>query len=173
MPVTIVNPDNITQTNNFQVVTFFSMTNKFIIEVQKSGSANGGKYRDKDIERLKTYTKAEREFLDYMAAMPEMDLPKTSPQVYELGPRADYIDSASDNVNLVQHMLLSVREELTLDAQTSRMPCGINKFTKQRVADILTQVDLLFDTYVKNNDPLDLPESEPSKPETGVGKTGI
>ena len=96
-------------------------------------------------------------------AQPQLDLPETAPRSYQLDadPTVPLIENEAIRDTIV--MLEVARDEL-INSQSARMPVGLLSFDSRRVSAVVDKVEAFLNSYIREVQPLDLPESSPSRP---------
>jgi hypothetical protein len=69
--------------------------------------------------------------------------------------------------------LLGIARDELLNSQSARRSTGLLAFDEQRTRAIVDKLESLLENYISAVQPLDLPESTPGTPMTGLGKVGI
>ena len=160
------------QTYNHDIVGIFNRVNRFIREAMKQQSSSVSQINAFDQARLKSYLSAIRFYHDHVQSAPDLDLPETSPRLYEL--RAIPVVPEMENESLadVCRLLELGRDEL-LNSQSARLGAKLMSFDSVRLLQIVEKCEKFMSDYVENATPLDLPESSPRVPVTGHGNQGI
>ena len=165
-----------TQTNqsvyNQDVRGLASRINRFITELMLSASANLANVSEFDASRLESYIRAIRTYHDWIMAQPQLDLPETAPRSYQLDadPTVPLIENEAIRDTIV--MLEVARDEL-INSQSARMPVGLLSFDSRRVSAVVDKVEAFLNSYIREVQPLDLPESSPQRSMAPAGKTGV
>jgi hypothetical protein len=159
-------------TYNTDVYGLVRRINRFIEEVVKSQSSGVSKTSTFDVSRMRSYIMAMRAYLNWVTSQPELDLPETGPRPTNLpvSPVIPLIENES--LYDVAVLFELARDELA-NSQSSRMSSNLIGFDAARFTAILDKSDKFIDEYVTAVDPLDLPETSPSKEVTGKGMQGV
>jgi len=158
---------------NHDLVGLYNRINRFLVEMQKSVSANQGEEVTVfDVDRLMSYLDAIEHYQKWMQGEPQLDLPETAPRKYllEEAPLMEPVENES--CNDACRMLIICRDELT-NSQSARRPGGLNKFDDSRLSSICRKLRSFVTDYIGKALPLDLPESSPRSPSSGPGRMGI
>ncbi len=149
-----------------------SRINRFITELMLSSSANLANVSDFDAGRLESYIKAIRIYHDWIVGQPSLDLPETAPRVYELDPNPAVPIMENEAIRDCIVMLEGARDEL-VNSQSARMAVGLLSFDSNRVSRVVDKVEAFLNNYIREVQPLDLPESSPQRPMMPAGKLGV
>jgi len=160
------------QTYNIIVGGMVDRLNTYIEEMQKSQSANLVDFNVHDKTRLKSYLTALVEYIDWAVGQPMLDLPETSPQLVSMNPFPVIQEHENPMITDVVRLLCRLRDEM-VNSQTSRQSTGFVKHDEVRARSIIKFTNDFMDNYVEKVSPVDLPETVPSAPVTGPGKTGV
>jgi hypothetical protein len=149
-----------------------SRINRFITELMLSSSANLANVSEFDAGRLESYIRAIRTYHDWVVGQPALDLPETAPRLYELdaNPAVPVMENEAIRDTIV--MLEVARDEL-INSQSARMPVGLLSFDSDRVSRVVDKVEAFLNSYIREVQPLDLPESSPQRAMTPSGKLGV
>jgi hypothetical protein len=149
-----------------------SRINRFITELMLSASANLANVSEFDALRLESYIRAIRTYHDWIMAQPQLDLPETAPRAYALDPDPTVAIIENEALRDVLTMMEVARDELVA-SQSARMPVGLLSFDSRRAMAVVDKVEAFLNSYIREVQPLDLPESSPSRPMAPTGKTGV
>ena len=160
------------QTYNTDVVGVYRRINRFITEVMHQVSSNLSEVNQFDYARIQSYLDAVRAYGAHIQADPELDLPETSPRLYQLDeppvvPKIEN-ESLADMIRLMELM----RDEL-INSQSGRRSAKLVSFDYVRLLQVLDKCDRFMADYIATVTPLDLPESSPRAMMTPEGKKGI
>ena len=158
-------------TLNIDIVSVAHRLNRFIVEIQKSASANVAKVEDFDLTRYKSYLSALRYLITHVTNDPRLDLPETNPTPYSVRDTPGLLDVENESVQHLCLLLKTAKDELMMSA-SSRQSTGINQFDKARFLAVVDKAELYLSEYVSNALPIDLPESSPRADLQGPGLTG-
>ncbi len=157
---------------NHDIAGLCRRLNHFIVELQKSVSSGVAFMNEFDQERLQAALGSVRAYRDWVITQPQLDLPKTHPREIELGENPASPDVENEAIRDLVYLMELCRDEL-VNSQSARMPAGFIAFDDKRAMSIMDKCQKFLDDYIKNVLPLDLPESQPSKPLAGAGAQGI
>jgi hypothetical protein len=160
------------QTYNHDIVGLYNRINRFIREAMKQQSSNVSQINAFDQTRLKSYLSAIRFYHDHVQGAPDLDLPETSPRLYELRDLPEVVDMENESLADICRLLELGRDELTM-SQSARIGSKLISFDSVRLLQIVGKCENFMSAYVANATPLDLPESSPRAPITGPGNQGI
>jgi hypothetical protein len=147
---------------NHDVVGIYNRLNRFIVEIFRSVSANVSQMNAFDQARLQSYLDGIRNYVSWVIAQPQLDLPETTPRKYVLETPPVVPDVESEEVSDLLRMLILSRDELT-DSQSSRTGSGLIPFDHARFMAVIDKSDAFLKTYIQVTSPLDLPESSPDE----------
>lgn len=159
-------------TYNTDVYGLVRRINRFIEEVIKSQSSGVSKTSTFDVGRMRSYIMAMRAYLAWVTSQPELDLPETGPRPTNLPPSPVIPLIENESLYDVAVLFELARDELS-NSQSSRMSSNLIGFDASRFTAILDKAEKFIDEYVTAVDPLDLPETSPSKEVTGKGIQGV
>lgn len=159
-------------TYNTDVYGLVRRINRFIEEVIKSQSSGVSKTSVFDVSRMRSYIMAMRAYLAWVTSQPELDLPETGPRPTNLPPSPVIPLIENESLYDVAVLFELARDELA-NSQSSRMSSNLIGFDAARFTAILDKSEKFIDEYVTAVDPLDLPETSPSKEVTGKGIQGV
>jgi hypothetical protein len=159
-------------TYNTDVYGLVRRINRFIEEVVKSQSSGVSKTSTFDVARMRSYIAAMRAYMNWVTTQPELDLPETGPRPTALPPSPVIPLIENESLYDVAVLFELARDELA-HSQSSRMSSNLIGFDASRFTAILDKADKFIDEYVTLVDPLDLPETSPSKEVTGKGLLGV
>ena len=156
------------KTLNMDLVGLWNRINRYIVEVQKSQSANVSLTLESDLIRYKSYFSALRFLIAHVDSDPRLDLPETNPIEYVVREAPVLQDLENENCVHVALLLATVRQELLL-SQSSRLSTGLIAFDKDRFMAGVAKAESYLENYVEKATPLDMPESSPRAPIQGAG----
>jgi hypothetical protein len=160
------------ETYNMDIVTIVRYLDRFVFEVWKSVSSGFSDTTDHDITRLNEYLARIRGYHAFCMSLPLLDLPDSSPCLYELQEPHD--TSTCENEALDQMIRVLQRGRLELVAsQSSRRSNGLQSHDSARLMAVVERAQNLLDEYIIPLQPTDLPESTPHRDVTGHGRTGV
>ena len=157
---------------NHDIAGLCRRINRFIIELHKSVSSGVHYVNEFDQERLNAYLAAVRAYRDWVVGQPQLDLPETHPREIELGPDPDSTAVENEAVRDAIYLMELCRDEL-VNSQSARHPAGLISFDDRRAMALVEKCQKFLDEYIKKVQPVDMPESSPSRPLSGPGATGI
>lgn len=159
-------------TYNTDVYGLVRRINRFLEEIVKSQSSGVSKTLSFDVTRAKSYISAIRSYMAWVISQPELDLPETSARILAL-PAAPAIPLIENESLYDLAVLLELSRDELSNSQSSRISSNLISFDIQRLTAVLDKADAFITNYITTVDPLDLPESSPSQPMTGLGKVGV
>ena len=145
--------------------------NRFIVEVTKSVSSNVSGTNSFDQLRAKSYIAAIRSYMTWVISQPELDLPETSPRSVVL-PESPVIPVIENDSMFDLATLFELSRDELVNSQSSRLGSGLTKADVKRLTALLDKSDAFLVSFVAGVDPMDVPESAPMAPMTGLGKVG-
>lgn len=145
---------------------------RFKFELVKSVSANLGEASSHDMLRVATYLQVLKDFKAWMIAQPELDLPETSPMEIELGEKQVLPPIENDDLEIIVNLMELLEAEI-VNSQSARRSTGLVVHDSTRFDAMILKIESFISDYMANNNPLDLPESQPSAVMTGPGKVGV
>jgi len=160
------------QTYNSDLVGLWNRINRFIREAMKQQSSSNSQVNQFDLARLKSYMSAIRFYHDHIQSAPDLDLPETTPRLYELREAPVVPEMENESLADVCRLLELGRDEL-LNSQSSRQGAKLIDFDSVRLLQVIEKCELFLSDYVEVATPLDLPESSPRAAVTGDGRKGI
>jgi hypothetical protein len=159
-------------TYNTDVYGVVRRINRFIEEIFLSASSGVSQTSAFDVARAKSYINAIRNYVAWITGQPALDLPETGPRPITLP--ANPVIPLIENESLFDlATLLELARDEVAGSQSSRLSSNLIGFDAKRLIAVLDKADAFIATYVTVIDPLDLPESSPSKNMSGPGKTGV
>lgn len=164
-------PEN-TKVFNDDVAGIYRRFNRFIVEVQKSASANVADINAFDLERINAYIQSMTFYLDWVDAQPMLDLPETHPKLISLEAVPVVIEVENLMIRDLVRLFERARDEI-VNAQSARNASGLIKFDSARVRAVLQKATNYLEEYVVKVSPLDMPESSPTSTDSGSGAGGI
>lgn len=159
-------------TYNTDIFGLVRRINRFIEEVVKCQSSGVSKTTSFDVARMKSYIVAMRAYLAWTTSQPELDLPETGPRQVALPTNPVIPMIENESLFDVATLFEIARDELA-HSQSSRMSSNLIGFDANRFTAILDKADKFIDEYVVTIDPLDLPETSPSKEMPVQGLKGV
>lgn len=163
---------DVTQTYNQDIVGLIRRIDDFTFEMVKSQSANVMDVSDFDQARLQTYLDAILLYADWVEASPQLDLPETSPKLYELPVSPEIPPIENSAVSDAVRLWTSMRGEL-VSSQSARRATGLLSFDSGRFRAIVGKTQSFLTNYIAKVQPIDMPESTPEVGVTGPGRTGV
>ena len=160
------------QTYNMDIVGLYNRINRFIKEIAHQVSSNLSETNQFDFGRIQSYLGAIRSYALHVQNDPELDLPETSPRLYELREPPVVPDVENESLADMMRYLVTLRDELT-NSQSARRAAKLVSFDYVRLQQVLDKCDRFMDDYIATVTPLDLPESSPRAMMTPEGKKGI
>lgn len=160
------------QTYNHDIVGIWNRINRFIREAMKQQSSSVSQVNQFDIDRIKSYLSAIRFYHDHVQAAPDLDLPETTPRLYELREAPVVPEMENESLADICRLLELLRDEL-VNSQSARLGAKLISFDSARLLRVVDKCERFMADYVEVATPLDLPESSPRVPVTGDGRKGI
>ncbi len=157
---------------NHDVAGLCRRVNRFIVEMQKSVSGGVADMNEFDQARLQKYLDAVRAYRNWVIAQPQLDLPETHPRPVEIGPDPETPDIENEAIRDVVYLMELCRDEM-VHSQSARNPAGFIAFDDGRAMSLMEKCQNFLDNYIKVVQPIDMPESSPSRPLTGPGALGV
>lgn len=157
---------------NHDIAGLCRRINRFIIELYKSVSSGVHEVNEFDQVRLNHYLMAIRAYRGWIMDQPHLDLPESHPKEIEIGPDPDVSAVENESVRDVIYLMELCREEL-VNSQSARYPAGLIIFDDKRAMALVEKCQKFLDDYISKVQPIDMPESSPSRPMSGPGSTGI
>jgi glycyl-tRNA synthetase beta subunit len=162
----------VTSVYNHDILGFYNRINKFIEEVMKSQSSNLSEVNDFDKNRLRSYLSAMRFYHDQVQSAPDLDLPETTPRLYDLREKPVVPDMENESCADICRLFEILRDEM-INSQSARRGAKLVSFDSARLIQVISKVESFLSNYVDVATPLDLPESAPRATMTGEGRKGI
>jgi hypothetical protein len=136
--------------------------NIFIGELVSSQSSGASDMLDKDQARAIQYLGAAKTFKAWVVDHPQLDLPKTHPTDWTLGPDPEiaWDGIVNESVKMLLRLFVVVRDEMTL-GQSAPVASGLNDLDAVRFDAIIEKAEKFLTDYVANATPQDLPETSP------------
>lgn len=160
-----------TQVYNPDVVGVVRRVNRFIQEALKSSSSAVSLTNAYDIARLESYLNAIEQYVAWMKGQPQLDLPETHPQMYDVPDAPGAAVLENEDLNDIVNLWNKMRDEL-INSQSARQPSGLISHDVTRFDLILAKMKA-FLVFIKNTSPLDVPESSPMAEMSGSGMGGV
>ena len=158
--------------HNMEIAGLVRRMRRFRFETVKAGSSGLPSVSDADFTRAKSYLTAITQYLDWIVAQPQLDLPKWAPHKIDLGVAEEL--PLPENEGLLDLMTLYDAMEVELgNSASARQATGIVSHDEKRCRDIVAKMNTFLDNYILKIQPLDLVESSPLRPQTGPGRTGV
>ncbi len=159
------------QTHNHDVRMVHNEYCRYIEEVQKAQSANLSMIRDADKARLLTYLDRMVQILDWIVAQPQVDLPESHPDAYELVEFPPLVKVENESLNMLATLMDLARKE-NANSSSSRAPSGMVSFDEGRQRQYISKMRNLL-VMSDSISPVDFPESSPRAEGITDGRTGI
>lgn len=157
---------------NTDIAGLHARINRYIIEHNRSVSANVSQVNPFDQARWLSYLTALRTFHAWMIGQPQLDLPETAPLPITLEENPAITDVDNESVNDLLRMLVALREE-AVNSQSARNPTGMQIHDTNRFLAQITKMEAFIKDYISVILPLDQPESSPSAPMNAAGRLGV
>ena len=161
-------------TYNHDVAGIARRIHRFTFELYKCVSSAGAFTSEFDQVRWSQYLDATDAYCDHVIAQPQVDLPESHPRKIEVELLPDEQIKSVENESIIDAMyLLKLSSIEVLNSQSSRMAAGLLPFDESRVRALISKCRHLLTDYVAIVQPLDLPESSPTRPLSGDGLRGV
>lgn len=162
------------ETYNHDVSGIVHRVKRFQYELFKSASSGGAFVNTFDQARWAKYLDAVDTYVDHVVAQPQVDLPETHPRkiIMDLMPDDAITTVENESIRDVIYYLQLMMLEAA-DSQSSRMSAGLLTFDENRIRALNEKARRLLNDYVAQVQPLDLPESSPTRAMSGAGKSGV
>jgi len=157
---------------NHDIAHLVRRINRFQKEIYKSVSSNVNELTGHDRTRLVSYLEAIKAFKQWSVSQPLLDLPETSPMEVALGESFDAGALENDDLAVILNLLGIVVKEV-VSSQSARRSSGMVSHDSVRFDTYIQKIEAFLKDFLDKISPLDLPESSPSAPHTGSGRTGI
>jgi len=157
---------------NTDIAGLHARINRFIVEHNKSVSANVSQVNPFDQARWLSYLTALETYHAWMTGQPQLDLPETAPLPINLEADPEITDVDNESVNDILRMLVALREEV-INSQSARNPVGMVVHDTGRFLAQISKIRAFINDYIAVILPLDQPESSPSAPMNTVGAKGV
>ena len=171
----MANPTTLTlETYNHDVSGIVHRVKRFQFELFKSVSSGGAFVNEFDQARWAKYLDAVDVYLNHVIAQPQIDLPESHPRKIPIDLMPDEVITTVENESIrdvIYYLQLMMIE--CCDSQSSRMGAGLLPFDESRVRALNEKACRLLNDYVAAVQPLDLPESSPTRVMSGSGQGGI
>jgi len=141
-------------------------------EIRKSVSASLMHTTDRDQERIGSYLDAIEAYFDWMVDQPQQDFVEWHPTDIDLGEAP--LEALPENEALADmtQQFYALEEELAYCA-SARMHTSIMEHDERRFREITAKIRNFLEGYIANVQPLDMPESTPSRELTGKGRRTV
>lgn len=157
---------------NHDVAGLCRRINRFIIELHKAQSSNTSEMDQFDQERLQTYLNSITTYRGWVIGQPQLDLPETYPRLVEIGESPETPEVENESTRDAIYLMELCRDELA-GSQSARRASGFIGFDDKRLMAVVAKTQAFLIDYIKVATPIDMPESSPSRPNSGPGLTGI
>jgi hypothetical protein len=155
---------------NHDVVGILNRLGRFITELIRSDSSNLSTTTAADQTRLTSYLNAVTSYVTYVAAVPVLDLPKTSHAVqWPVEPLDPVPAISNEDVEDVTRLLMLAHAELA-NSDSAASGSGLTKFDSDRLSSVIVKAQNFLANYIAKASPLDLPASSPMDTTTPVAK---
>ena len=148
--------------NNHDVVGLHDLMNIFIGELANSQSSGASDMLDADQARASEYLATAKGFKAWVVGHPPIDLPKSHPTEWTLGPNPEiaWDNIVNESVKMLLRLLVVVRDEISL-GQSAPVASGLNEHDALRFDAIVEKAEKFLTDYVATATPQDLPETSP------------
>jgi len=161
-------------TYNHDISGIARRIHRFGFELYKSVSSAGAFTNEFDQKRMGEYLDATDVYLNHVVAQPQLDLPESHPRKIEVDLQPDDEILAIENESLADAIYyLKLANVELLNSQSSRMGAGLLPFDERRARALVEKARRLLVDYIAVVQPLDLPESSPTREMSGQGKLGV
>jgi len=173
----------ITSVINQDIAGLAERIDSILVEVLMNQSSGLEDFRDADKTRVGSYFKQLKDYKAWVIDQPEVDSPQTHPEKHPI----EYLsnkETITDPETSEEHVIVqnpenkSVRDlsrmlrtllgEMVLSA-SRRMPNGMTSHDANRFDMHIAKMEAFMASYVEDNQPADMPETNPSSPMTGHG----
>ena len=159
-------------TQSLHVESLVKSVRRYRAEICLSASGNVSFVKKKDYGRWESYFKELRGSVNSYATREMLDLVETHGGNHiDLGEMPPHPERENSGVNMLCRYLMTLEHEL-VHSQSSRLSNGLISHDQERCIEILDALDLEMES-MKENLPLDLPETAPSQLGVGAGSKGI
>lgn len=158
------------QTNNHDVRVIHNEYCRYIEEVLKSQSSNLAMIRDADKTRFLSYLDRLTKIIDWIVAQPQVDLPESHPDIYELQEFPELVKVENEILNTFATLLDLGRKE-NAKSSSSGAPSGLVSFDEERQRQYIAKMTALL-SLSDVVTPVDFPESSPRAAGVTDGRTG-
>ncbi len=158
--------------HNMDIVTLYNMSNRTILEIQKSSSESATSFHPQDITRIKSYSEAMKTFKEWVVTQPRQDHPETHPDLIPLESSQEYLKGENDAFNQLQRMVIAARNELIMSA-SANYTTWIETHDGERFDEYMQKYDSLVEDYIEKIQPIDTPESSPREGSQGGGRRNV
>lgn len=158
-------------TSNHDVLGLDNRVNRFVREIQDSGSGNTSQYTEADKARLKSYTNATLVYIAWVTDQPVLDLPESFPRTYNFDEPVPVKTVENEMVNDVLNMFRTLQVEIR-NSQSSTASNNYLDHDVTRWVKVIGKIDAFIDDYANRVTPLDLPESSPMNAGVTPGQSG-
>jgi hypothetical protein len=158
MSVQSIGDDGVT--HNHDIESLVRRIHRFVKEITRSQSSGVSDFGSFDKVRLTTYLDAAERYFKWVTAQPQLDLPETHPQTYDLPALPEVGEIENDDIIDLVRLFVKMRDEI-VHSQSSRMGSGLMIHDQDRFKSLLAKMRSFLKDYVDDTAPLDLPESSP------------
>lgn len=139
------------------------------IEIHKSNSAGLMFTTEKDVERIISYLDSLDSYFDWMVSQPMQDFVKWHPTDIDLGQGEPLVLVENEALADLIQMMDALEQEVG-NSQSAGMHSSIMEPDETRFREITAKMRSFVEEYIASNQPLDMPESVPSRQLSGKGK---
>lgn len=157
-------------TNNHDVRVLHNEYCRYIEEVIRCQSANLSMIRAADKNRMLSYLRRMTEIINWIVAQPQVDLPESHPDAYELRESPAIVKIENEILNTLITLLDLGRKE-NARSSSSGAPSGLVSFDEERQRQYLAKMTALL-TLSDSVSPADFPESSPRAAGVKDGRDG-
>lgn len=154
---------------NMDIAGLVRRIRRFKYEVNKCVSAGLMHTTRADSDRFVSYLDSLRKYFDWMVAQPQQDLPEWHPTQIDLG-ESEKLEQPENEALADLITQLGALEVEMGECQSARMHTAMMAHDEKRFRDIVMKIEAFINDYIMMVQPLDMPESTPSRALTGPGK---
>jgi hypothetical protein len=143
---------------------------EIIYEIAKCQSGGLQDIRSADRSRLDQYNTKLESYVNWVMSQPQVDAPETHPSEVEIQYITEdlFIELENKALRDLIRMLRVLMTEMACSA-SNRMPNSLSRFDEGRFREHLGKIRAFLTDYVDAVQPVDMPESQPSSPNTTHG----
>lgn len=157
---------------NHDIISMLARLQRYMKEMNLSVSSNLSELSVADRTRLESYIENIKKFKAWVIEQPELDLPESSPRAFTFEDADAVVDIENLDITQIGRLLNVLMVEMA-SSQSARKPAGMTVHDSLRFDTIVTKIESFLADFIGEDDGLDLPESSPKSPMSGVGNTGV